>query len=163
MFPTSNSTVYRNEDGEVLGWDTHHDNDAPDPDEFYDQHVDPPEFDSVDACKFAGWHGSDGDGTDVEDVWECGYCPGKWMYEPNPAGGWTIHHVTDDQYEVLKAIQPEAREDEYAEVDSRCPTCGEPIDYCQGHGEIGDPEGYANQVRHDAGDHSGCFEGDVCD
>lgn len=24
-----------------------------------------------------------------------------------------------------------------------CPVCGEPIDYCQGHGEIGDPEGRA--------------------
>ena len=24
-----------------------------------------------------------------------------------------------------------------------CPACGEPADYCQGHGEIGDPEGFA--------------------
>ena len=29
------------------------------------------------------------------------------------------------------------------EMESVCPACGEPIDYCQGHGEIGDPEGYA--------------------
>jgi hypothetical protein len=28
-------------------------------------------------------------------------------------------------------------------VESRCPACGDFIDYCQGHGEIGDPEGYA--------------------
>ena len=28
-------------------------------------------------------------------------------------------------------------------VDSKCPACGDFIDYCQGHGEIGDPEGYA--------------------
>ena len=28
-------------------------------------------------------------------------------------------------------------------VESVCPACGDPIDYCQGHGEIGDPEGYA--------------------
>ena len=24
-----------------------------------------------------------------------------------------------------------------------CPVCLEPMDYCQGHGEIGDPEGFA--------------------
>ena len=28
-------------------------------------------------------------------------------------------------------------------VESVCPACGDFIDYCQGHGEIGDPEGYA--------------------
>ena len=28
-------------------------------------------------------------------------------------------------------------------VDSKSPACGDFIDYCQGHGEIGDPEGYA--------------------
>lgn len=29
------------------------------------------------------------------------------------------------------------------EIEGKCPACGDPIDYCQGHGEIGDPEGYA--------------------
>jgi len=29
------------------------------------------------------------------------------------------------------------------EIESVCPACGNFIDYCQGHGEIGDPEGYA--------------------
>lgn len=43
--------------------------------------------------------------------------------------------------------------DEYV---SRCPACGEPIDYCQGHGEVGDPHGRAILDAHDAGDHSGC-------
>lgn len=28
-------------------------------------------------------------------------------------------------------------------IGEECPACGEPIDYCQGHGEIGDPAGYA--------------------
>jgi hypothetical protein len=37
-----------------------------------------------------------------------------------------------------------------------CPACGEPIDYCQGHGEIGDPIGRAILERHDDGDHSLC-------
>jgi hypothetical protein len=44
-------------------------------------------------------------------------------------------------------------EEEYVE---RCPACGEPIDYCQGHGEIGDPGGCAILAAHDDGDHSGC-------
>ena len=39
---------------------------------------------------------------------------------------------------------------------SRCPACGEPIDYCQGHGEIGDPEGRAALDLHDLGDHGYC-------
>jgi hypothetical protein len=35
MFPTANSIIYRNEDGEVLGWEQSYD-DAPEAD-FYDQ------------------------------------------------------------------------------------------------------------------------------
>ena len=38
----------------------------------------------------------------------------------------------------------------------RCPACASPIDYCQGHGEIGDPAGFAILEAHDAGDHYGC-------
>lgn len=38
----------------------------------------------------------------------------------------------------------------------RCPACGEPIDYCQGHGQIGDPVGLAILVAHDDGDHERC-------
>lgn len=45
---------------------------------------------------------------------------------------------------------------EYVEYVSRCPVCGEFIDYCQGHGEIGDPEGFSIMVRHDEGDHMDC-------
>lgn len=37
-----------------------------------------------------------------------------------------------------------------------CPVCGAPIDYCQGHGEIGDPVGYRRMQAHDNGDHSEC-------
>lgn len=37
-----------------------------------------------------------------------------------------------------------------------CPACGSPIDYCQGHGEIGDPGGFAILQAHDSGDHSDC-------
>lgn len=37
-----------------------------------------------------------------------------------------------------------------------CPACGNPIDYCQGHGELGDPVGREILARHDLGDHSCC-------
>lgn len=43
---------------------------------------------------------------------------------------------------------------EYAE--SYCPACGEPIDYCQGHGEMGDPDGAAILAAHDDGYHASC-------
>lgn len=39
---------------------------------------------------------------------------------------------------------------------SACPACGQPIDFCQGHGEMGDPAGFAILTAHDDGDHSGC-------
>jgi hypothetical protein len=38
----------------------------------------------------------------------------------------------------------------------RCPVCGEPSDYCQGHGETGDPRGWRYMVAHDHGDHIQC-------
>ena len=37
-----------------------------------------------------------------------------------------------------------------------CPVCGEPIDYCQGHGEIGDPVGFLGATAHDFDDHRRC-------
>lgn len=44
----------------------------------------------------------------------------------------------------------------FGEFVSYCPACGEPIDYCQGHGEIGDPQGFAILQAHDNEDHSQC-------
>lgn len=38
----------------------------------------------------------------------------------------------------------------------RCPACGEPSDFCQGHGETGDPVGHQVLEQHDDGDHSSC-------
>lgn len=38
----------------------------------------------------------------------------------------------------------------------RCPVCGEPSDYCQGHGEVGDNRGWLNMIAHDHGDHVQC-------
>lgn len=37
-----------------------------------------------------------------------------------------------------------------------CPACGAPIDYCNGHGLMGDPLGYEVLVMHADGDHSKC-------
>jgi len=55
--------------------------------------------------------------------------------------------------------QPEApylgdTEDE--DYESRCPACGDYIEYCRGHGESGDPEGYNLLLRHDNEDHRYC-------
>lgn len=38
----------------------------------------------------------------------------------------------------------------------KCPACGEPIDYCLGHGAIGDPVGRAILDAHDEGRHDLC-------
>lgn len=40
--------------------------------------------------------------------------------------------------------------------EDRCPACGEVIDYCQGHGPIGDPAGAEVLERHDDDDHTYC-------
>ena len=55
-----------------------------------------------------------------------------------------------------------AHEAEDAEYVARCPACGDVIDYCQGHGDIGDPAGAAILAAHDDGDHRDCHE-DGCD
>ena len=60
-----------------------------------------------------------------------------------------------DVYRVL-ILANEPDDSEY-----RCPACGELTDYCQGHGEIGDPVGFGILERHDSGDHSQCLAG-VC-
>jgi len=38
----------------------------------------------------------------------------------------------------------------------RCPACGDPTDYCTGHGPIGDPIGAAILAAHNGGNHAGC-------
>jgi hypothetical protein len=48
---------------------------------------------------------------------------------------------------------------EYAEA---CPACGEPVDYCQGHGPMGDPVGYAIIELHNDDEHSLCHPESDC-
>ena len=62
---------------------------------------------------------------------------------------WALASVDWD--EVAEALAPE--------VEPACPACGDPIDYCTGQGEIGDPAGFAILVAHDAGDHADCHRG----
>ena len=47
-------------------------------------------------------------------------------------------------------------EDWIHEDGSECPACGETASYCQGHGEIGDPAGYAILAAHNEDDHTRC-------
>ena len=75
MFPTASSTIYRNEDGEVLGWDNDYGYE-PDYDPYEDHYYadeEPDYYGDADACRAAGTHGNDcsgnGDGT-----WECDWC-----------------------------------------------------------------------------------------
>jgi len=46
--------------------------------------------------------------------------------------------------------------DHEAEYIAHCPACGDPIDYCQGHGIIGDPSGARILALHDDGSHVHC-------
>lgn len=52
--------------------------------------------------------------------------------------------------------------DSFGEDVSNCPACGEPIDYCQGHGELGDPAGAAVLAHHDNGEHLTCHADSEC-
>ena len=45
---------------------------------------------------------------------------------------------------------------------SRCPACGEFIDYCPGHGDLGDPILAAVLRAHDDGDHHACHPLSEC-
>lgn len=77
MFPTANSTIYRNEAGEVLGWD-----DAPEPYEAFDDlYPDYPEPKDRAECISWGRHAQDGDGTDEEDVYECHACGSRFFVD----------------------------------------------------------------------------------
>ena len=83
-------------------------------------------------------HGWENNGT--TRCARCGYDTGEWYGD----------YVTADM----------ATEDCPGEY-TRCPACGDPIDYCQGHGETGDPAGYATLAQHDAGNHNDCA--DACE
>lgn len=85
MFPTANSIIYRNEDGEVLGWEQSYD-DAPDVDDFYGRDYDEgPEPDGKEQCIAWGLHAQDGDGVaetpEGDTIFECCYCDGRYTID----------------------------------------------------------------------------------
>lgn len=43
-----------------------------------------------------------------------------------------------------------------------CPVCGDTMDHCSGHGEIGDPVGHAVLNEHDNGIHGWCHLNSDC-
>jgi len=83
MFPTANSTIIRNEDGEVLGWESTYD-DAPDAQDAYwdgpDGGMREPE--SIAQCIEWGMHAGSGDGVPgLPDTFECYYCAGRFTID----------------------------------------------------------------------------------
>lgn len=61
-------------------------------------------------------------------------------------GNWIARRGEITSVEKEEAVDPP----------SHCPACGEPIDYCAGHGKFGDPTGWAILERHDDGVHDDC-------
>jgi len=83
--------------------------------------------------------------------------------------GMITFSLNEEQWdELIKLLEADPQPDKYPklnelltkhngfEIVSLCPACGSVIDYCQGHGEIGDPNGHAILGKHDYGDHSEC-------
>lgn len=87
----------------------------------------------------------------MEPLNECPRCghAAHWISDGSEEP-WLAHCTVRWMGQRCECGEPE---EEYV---SRCPACGDVIDYCQGHGEIGDPAGRAILDAHDDGDHSGC-------
>lgn len=62
-----------------------------------------------------------------------------------------IHHLVDAAIDRHPAGRDTVSQDE-----PRCPACGDYMDYCQGHGMTGDPDGFRILTLHDYEDHSEC-------
>lgn len=75
-------------------------------------------------------------------------------------------NATERLFDDLKAERD--RQEAMVELVSYCVACGEPIDYCQGHGQLADPNGFYILRRHheldfhDTCDPHGCDEGMDC-
>ncbi|QAY17426.1 hypothetical protein SEA_IDYN_78 [Gordonia phage IDyn] len=88
------------------------------------------------------------DGTTYVDVFRRSVTfPGDW----ETRGG---EMFTADTSDALRAAVSDY--DLLIFSPDRCVVCGEVIDYCQGHGAIGDPAGNAVLNAHDDGDHTRC-------
>lgn len=80
--------------------------------------------------------------TGIAKCWDCGERLAYWE-SADELSEWITDHNE-------RAYEP------------TCPACGDVIEYCPGHGEMGDPLGYAILQDHDAGRHDGCDIGSDC-
>ena len=62
--------------------------------------------------------------------------------------------------EIADLLEPRTWE-EIGAAESLCPACGDLMDCCSGHGEIGDPVGFTILAAHESGEHDECFGGDL--
>lgn len=79
---------------------------------------------------------------------------GVWVKDPESSGN-PAPAEDDVTCEQCHTVHNDLEECDEAGLD-RCIACGDVIDYCQGHGEIGDPAGYAILMNHDEGNHTDC-------
>lgn len=81
MFPGAYSEIYRNEDGEITGWDYPAYDEPEEPDyDRYDEEDDDLDGDEQE-CIRRGVHGNDGDGTGVPNEFACTRCGGTFILE----------------------------------------------------------------------------------
>ncbi len=78
-------------------------------------------------------------------------CPRMATYHINREGN-TLHLCPQD----AELYPNNPREARVYEIYERCPHCGDPIDYCPGHGMISDPLGRQVLVDHEQGEHGRC-------
>ena len=70
----------------------------------------------------------------------------------------TLANHIDAADAYLSQLESEERPPEF----EHCPACGAPIEWCQGHGELGDPDGFLILALHDNDDHSECHSAAEC-
>lgn len=78
----------------------------------------------------------------------CGTCGRTWCARCTPTPASRCPYEAEHE-------EPSHGETDDEEPAS-CPACGEYIDFCMGHGPIGDPVGFDILDRHDNDDHSRC-------
>lgn len=88
-------------------------------------------------------------GNAEEEMYYCTYCAFYGKRNTGTRRDMIAHAYTHPIGDPRDMILPVGNED-------HCPACGEMIDYCQGHGESGDPVGYEILRMHDRGVHTEC-------
>jgi len=81
------------------------------------------------------------------------------MPYPMTIGGQFTTDNPPTQLQALNQIMEFVAPDQYGEYFAElgpCPACGDHVDYCQGHGPMGDPQNYAVIRLHEDGVHSMC-------